>query len=87
MSEIATIITASVALLGALGGAIKWLWVKLEARFTAIEKRGQDCEERSAVQLIVIELMWQEITRLAPDGSLVLERAQRLLDKLKKESV
>ncbi len=87
MSEVATIITASVGLLGVLGGAAKFLWDKIEARFTQIEQRGQDCEERSAVQLIVIELMWQEITRLAPDGSAVLERAQRLLDKLKKDTV
>lgn len=83
MSELAAMITAATGLLVALGGAIAWLWNKLENRFTAIEERGQDCEERSSVQLRVIELLWQEVKRLADGPSAVLERAEHLMDNLK----
>lgn len=83
MSDLAAIITATTGLLVALGAALKFLWNKLEARFTAIEQRGQECEERSSVQTIVIELLWREVERLLPDGSPVLARAQKLLSDLK----
>ncbi|MXO73590.1 hypothetical protein [Alteraurantiacibacter buctensis] len=83
MSDLAAIITAATGLLVALGGAIAWLWNKLENRFTAIEQRAEGCEERSAVQTTVIELLWQELERVTPDGSKVLARALKLLNDLK----
>ena len=91
MNELAAIITASVALLGALGAVAKFVWNKLEVRFTVIEERLEECRQReiesqrrSTVKLTVIELLWQEIERNTPDNA-VLRRAKRLLDGLKRE--
>jgi hypothetical protein len=90
--ELAGIITAATGLLGALGLAAKFLWNKIEARFLAIDVKLEACEqrehaaqERSAKHVTVIELLWQEVERLSPDGSRVLARALKLLDSLKKE--
>lgn len=64
---------------------------KNEARFAHIEAQLEEChdrerlhQERRAVQLTVIELLWLEVKRLAPDAA-VIDRAKRLLDGLKKE--
>lgn len=82
-------ITAVVTLLGALGTAIAWIWDKIDKRITSLETKVADCEaredagmERRAVQLTVIELLWQEVERIAP-ASPVLARAKKLLDDLK----
>lgn len=89
MSATAEIITASVAVMGALGAAGRFVWLKIEARFSHIDEQLDECrtrEERSqarrAVQLTVIELLWQEVQRLAPKAP-VLVRAKKLLDELK----
>lgn len=89
MSEIATIITAGVAALGALGTAGRFVWNRIEARFQAVEVELAHCREREAlsverraIQLTVIELLWQEVQRHVP-GSQVLTRARDLLDDLK----
>lgn len=88
MSDIAALITAIVT---PLGGAIAFVWIKLEARFKSIEERLEECrlreiesQRRSTVKLTVIELLWQEIERSTPDNA-VLRRAKRLLDGLKRE--
>ena len=92
MSETAQIITASLGGLGILGGAIKFVWAKVERRFTAIERELANCRsrelksaDRRSAQLIVIELLWQEVKRLAP-GSPVLTRGKHLLDELKEKA-
>jgi len=89
-AEVATVITASVALLGVLGGAIKFVWSKIESRFARIEKELAECRKRDArgtrrraVQRTVIELLWQEVTRLSPDTSSAQLRAKGLMDELK----
>lgn len=78
------------------GGGIAFVWNKIEARFRKIEGQLDEChtrerqhqarehehQERRAVQLTVIELLWQEVSRLAPETN-VLVRAKRLLDGLK----
>lgn len=91
MTDWAAIIVAVGGVLGALGGGIRFVWNKFEARFQKIEAQLEECHqreqahhERRAVQLTVIELLWQEVKRLAPDTP-VLDRAKRLLDGLKKE--
>ena len=91
MSEIAAIITAGVAGLGALGTAGRFVWNKIEARFQAVEAELVHCRdreaqsvERRARQLTVIELLWQEVQRHAPN-SIVLSRAKHLLDNLKED--
>lgn len=84
-------ITAVVTGLGAIGAGIKWLWDQFDKRITSLEKKVADCEaredsglERRAVQLTVIELLWQEVERLAP-GAPVLARAKKLLDDLQRQ--
>lgn len=91
MSEIAGIITACVAALGALGTAGRFVWNKIEARFQAVEAELVHCREREAHsvelrarQLTVIELLWQEVQRLNP-GCVVLTRVKDLLDDLKEK--
>lgn len=90
MNDLAAIITASVGLLAALGGGARFVWNKIEARFARVEAALEQCHERElrsqtrrAVQLTVIELLWQEVQRLAP-RSKVLDRARHHFDELKK---
>lgn len=87
--EIAGLITAIVGVLGALGTGVKFLWDKIEKRFTCIEEELDKCRQRElkakdmgAVHLTVIELLWAELTRHDPQSS-VLDRAKTLLDRLK----
>lgn len=89
MSEMSEVITAAVAACGSVGAAVAFIWNKVEKRFTLIEQQLEECEqrerdgqERRIAQLTVIELLWQEVKRLAPDAY-VLERAKKLLDDLK----
>lgn len=88
MSDTAALITAVVT---PLGGAIAFVWIKIETRFKSIEARLEECrlreldsQRRSTVKLTVIELLWQEIERNGTDNP-VLRRAKRLLDGLKRE--
>ena len=92
MSEVAAIIMAIVAALGSLGAAFKFVWDKIEARFDAMQEQLDHCNvrdienrDRRAVQLSVIELLWQEVLRHAPDSP-VLARAKSLLEDLKREN-
>lgn len=92
MSSLAEIITASIAGLGSVGGAAAFVWNKIEKRFNEIdlkllecEKRERQSQERRAVQLTVIELLWQEVKRLTPKAD-VLDRAHKLLEDLKTKS-
>lgn len=91
MSETSELIVAGVAVLGAAGATGKFVWNKIETRFTAIEDKLEEChdrelvsQERRAVQLTVIELLWQEVKRHVPDSQ-VLTRAGRLLDGLRSQ--
>ncbi len=86
---IAEIITASGIALGTIGGGVAFIWNKVEQRFKHIEaqllecqKRETESHERRGAQITVIELLWQELMRVAPDA-LVLKRAKKLLDDLK----
>lgn len=86
------IIGTGVAALTPLGAAGAFIWNKIEKRFGRLEEKLDECEtreldslERRAVQLTALELLWQEVTRLAPDSK-VLVRAKRLLDGLKDEN-
>ena len=89
MSAAAELVLSGVAVMGALGAAGKFVWNKLESRFQAIDAALEQChtreiasQERRAVQLTVIELLWQEVKRHLPDSP-VLARARHLLDELK----
>lgn len=92
MSAASDIITAVVAAFLPVGGGIAFVWNKLERRFTEIEARLEEChvretesQQRRAVQLTVIELLWQELQRHTPDNP-VLRRAKKLLDGLRKSN-
>lgn len=85
----AEIIGAAVGALTPLGAGVAFIWTKIEKRLREIETRLAECHdrekaglERRSTQLTAIELMWQEIERLAP-GSTVLTRVKKLLDDLK----
>lgn len=89
MSAASEIITALVAAIIPIGGGSAFVWNKLERRFREIEDRLEEChareiesQQRRAVQLTVIELLWQELKRHAPEAP-VLKRAKRLLDDLR----
>lgn len=90
MSDLAALITAIVGILATVGAAGRFVWNKIEARFDAVDAELAKCEarerenqERRAVQLTVIELLWLEVKRLAPDAG-VLTRAEKLLGTLRK---
>lgn len=78
MEYVAPIITAVIAAFLPIGGGIAWLWNK----FDAIDRQLDACREDSSVKLVVIELMWQEIERLAPNSP-ILARVKKLLDELR----
>lgn len=87
--SVGEIVIAGIGALGTIGGGIAFVWDKLEKRFVDIEAKLSECharemvgQERRAVQLTVIELLWQQVERLEP-GAPVLARAKRLLDELK----
>lgn len=95
-AEIVTAVFGGSGALAAIGGGIRFVWNKLEARFTNIEKelaecrarellaikREADSRERRAKQITVIELLWQKVKDLDPRAQ-VLDRAKHLLDELK----
>lgn len=101
MSEIAAIITSVVGALAVAGGAVKWLWSKVERRFEKVEAELAACQAREAhaakreaelmihasKHLMVIELLWQEVERRSRGApNAVLGRARKLLDDLKEEA-
>lgn len=85
------VITALVSALTAIGAGLRWIWLQIQARFERIEAELEKCHkreatsnERRAKHLIVIELLWQEVLHLSPEGeNPVLGRAKHLLDELK----
>lgn len=91
IEHLPALITAVVTLLTALGAGARWVWLQIQARFEKIEAELEKCHqreasstERRAKHLIVIELLWQEVLHLSPQGqNPVLGRAKHLLDELK----
>ena len=86
------ILGIGVSALGSLGAAGALIWNKIDARFKEIDNKLDECEtrerdslDRRAVQLTVIELLWQEVKRTVP-ASDVLQRAKKLLDGLKDQN-
>lgn len=96
MLDIPATLTAVAAVLVPLGGGIGFVWSKVdaarsqrEARLLKIEGELEECRdhraksmERRAKQLTVIELLWLELERIAPDAK-VFSRVKKLLDELK----
>jgi hypothetical protein len=84
VSELAGLITAIVAFVGAIGAAFKFVWDKIERRFAHIERHLEQCRKGREVKTIVIELLWRGLEKLEPDCA-ELVRAKALLDGLKLE--
>lgn len=98
-SDVITAIAGGGGALAACGGAIKFVWDKIETRFLAIEDELARChereiasqrretasQERRAVLTTVIELLWQEVKRIDPNAP-ILARAQHLMNELKSMS-
>ena len=97
MSELAALITAGVGAVTALGGAIAWLWARVEKGLAKHEQQLRECRESerkfevamkvtAAKHVAVIDLLWQEIERLVKGKpNAVLGRARDKLDELKQE--
>jgi len=91
-SDILAVIGGVIALLTTFGGGIVFVWNKVEARLQAIERKLEECERREidsmesrATMLTVIELLWARVRQTDPNAE-VLDRVQKLLDKLKPAS-
>lgn len=90
MSDLPAIITAVVGGLVPLGGGIAFIWSKVEKRFAKVEEALEECKRREelgkrtgAVNLTVITLLCQEVTRLSPGKpNPALRRAHTLLTAL-----
>lgn len=82
MTDLSETVQAGVAVAGALGGAIAWLWGRVEKMRKSVQTDLEACEDARHTQLIVIELFWRALEDLAP-GSAVMERGRHLLDELK----
>lgn len=91
-TDIITAVAGSGGLLTAVGAGGRFVWNKLERRFTSIEAQLQACrdretesQERRTIQLTVIELLWLKVKEFDPSAP-VLERAKHLLDELKERA-
>ena len=76
MIDWAAIIAAIATLLTVVGGALRFLWNKVERRFDGIEAQLEACRERevagariNATQLTVIELIWNDLKKLQPKSA------------------
>jgi hypothetical protein len=86
---IATLVGSAVTALGSAGAVGRFIWNKVERRFTKIEAELEKCRLRekralhfSSGQTTVIELLWREVASSNP-GRAVLDRAKKLLEDLK----
>lgn len=93
MIDWAAIIGAIATLLTVIGGALRFLYLKLERRFTDIEAQLEACRRRemaatriNSTQLTVIELLWSEVKRIQPRSN-ALQRAHKLLEDLKAQTM
>ena len=78
--------------LAPVGTACAFVWRKVEARFKELDRKLERCEQRdrnsqnrSALHVAIIELLWREVDRLDP-ASRTLKRCKHLIDDLKKEA-
>lgn len=98
-SEIVTAIVGSGGVLTIVGAGARFIWNKIEARFSTIEIELQQCRQRETeslkreadsrvrrqMQITVIELLWLKVKELDPTAH-VLDRAKHLLDELKQKA-
>lgn len=82
MSDISEAVQAGVAVATCLGGAIAFLWGKVERMNRRVKSDLEACEDARNTQLVVIEIFWRELERLAPKSK-TLQRAGHLLAEMK----
>lgn len=78
-------IQAGVAVATCLGGAIGFLWRRVERMSARVRADLDDCEDARNTQLIVIEIFWRELERISP-RSAALKRGGKLLEELKQRA-
>jgi hypothetical protein len=83
MQDYAAIITAAGGVLVSIGAAGRFVWHKISARMDDIDRKLDECEYYQSMYRTVVELLWQEVSRVAPDST-VLKRAKKLMDELKR---
>ena len=88
-SELSSAVTAGVSVAGLLGSGIAFLWVRVEWNNKKIKDELRHCEERGdigrehrATLTTVLELVWAELARVAPNAK-IFKRAKVLMDQLK----
>jgi hypothetical protein len=91
ISDLSSLTQSAVAVATALGGGIAFLWGRVEWNNRHIHAELKRCEERAEIGrehrstlTMVLELVWQELARIAPDA-VVFRRAKKLLDQLKND--
>ena len=62
-----------------VGGAIAWIWNKIEKRITVLEEEVRSCHGERAALLAAAEMLYVELNRVA-SRSHTLRRARQLLD-------
>jgi len=89
MSDTADLIVACTSLAGAAGGALAFVWNRIEKSIKSIKaelgehkQRLEECQRDHSIKRVVIELLWQVVERHAPDDPSLL-RAKKLLDESK----
>jgi hypothetical protein len=92
MMDWAGIIVALATLFGTIGGALRFLWNKIDKKFELVDAALEACRERetsinriNATQLTVIELIWNDLKKLQPKSG-TLARAHKLLEDLKSQT-
>lgn len=90
MSGATDMITALTAAMVPAGGAIAFLWNKIERRFAKLEGEQEvtelhleACRRAGALKLTVIELLFQELRRVSPE-SWLLDRASDMLKEARR---
>jgi len=83
-AEVTALAAAVVSIGGAIGAVIRFIWNKIEARFTEIERRLDECrddrelsEKRRGVLLTIIELLKQGLRHHLPESHMLV-RADEL---------
>lgn len=85
-------ILAVVALLTPIGGAIAYLWAKIESRFTTIEKQLAECERRDHRNTRALTLYETALTVVMDElerhnsASPALAQARKLLHQLSEKA-
>ena len=78
-AEVTALAAAVVSIGGAIGAAIRFIWNKIEKRFTEIERALDECrddrelsEKRRGILLTIIELLKQGLRHHLPESHMLV---------------